>query len=42
MKLTAVITRVYQKDGIINLSKLQLDEKADYSDLEKLLMSIEY
>ena len=34
-EITAVITRVYQKDGIINLSKLQLDEKADYSDLEK-------
>ena len=33
-EITAVITRVYQKDGIINLSKLQLDEKADYSDLE--------
>ena len=29
-EITAVITRVYQKDGIINLSKLQLDEKADY------------
>ena len=35
-EITAVITRVYQKDGIINLSKLQLDEKADYSDLEKV------
>ena len=34
-EITAVITRVYQKDGIINLSKLQLDEKADYLDLEK-------
>ena len=36
-EITAVITRVYQKDGIINLSKLQLDEKADYSDLEKAI-----
>ena len=29
-EITAVITRVYQKDGIINLSKLQLDETDDY------------
>ena len=30
-EITAVITRVYQKDGIINLSKLQLDEKDENS-----------
>lgn len=34
-EITAVITKVYQKDGIIHLSKLQLDKKSDLADLEK-------
>lgn len=34
-EITAVITKVYHKDGIIHLSKLQLDKKSDLSDLEK-------
>lgn len=34
-EITAVITKVYHKDGIIHLSKLQLDEKLDLAYLEK-------
>lgn len=34
-EITAVITKVYHKDGIIHLSKLQLDKKSDLADLEK-------
>lgn len=36
-KITAIITKVYHKDGIIHLSKLQLDQKSDCKDLEKAL-----
>ena len=34
-EITAVITKVYHKDGIIHLSKLQLDKKSDLAYLEK-------
>lgn len=34
-EITAVITKVYHKDGIIHLSKLQLDKKSDLAHLEK-------
>lgn len=34
-EITAVIIKIYQKDGIIHLSKLQLDKKSDLADLEK-------
>lgn len=34
-EITAVITKVYHKDGVIHLSKLKLDEKSDFADLEK-------
>lgn len=34
-EITAVITKVYHKDGIIHLSKLQLDKKYDLANLEK-------
>ncbi len=34
-EITAVITKVYQKDGIIHLSKLQLDKRSDLADLQK-------
>lgn len=34
-EITALITKVYHKDGIIHLSKLQLDEKLDLAYLEK-------
>lgn len=33
--ITAVITKVYHKDGVIQLSKLKLDEKSDFESLEK-------
>ena len=34
-EITAIITKVYHKDGIIQLSKLELDKKSDLIDLEK-------
>lgn len=34
-EITAIITKVYHKDGVIHLSKLQLDQKSDFKDLEK-------
>lgn len=34
-EITAIITKVYHKDGVIHLSKLQLDKKSDFKDLEK-------
>ncbi len=33
--ITAVITKVYQKDGTIHLSKTKLDEKDDFAKLEE-------
>lgn len=34
-EITAIITKVYHKDGIIHLSKLQLDKRSDLANLEK-------
>lgn len=34
-EISAVITKIYHKDGVIHLSKLQLDKKSDFKDLEK-------
>lgn len=34
-EITAIITKVYHKDGIIQLSKLELDKKSDLIYLEK-------
>lgn len=34
-EITAVITKVYHKDGVIHLSKLQLDKRTDLGSLEK-------
>lgn len=34
-EITAIITRVSQKDGVITLSKLQADKKNDFAELEK-------
>ncbi len=34
-EIAAIITKVYHKDGVIHLSKLQLDKKADFTELEK-------
>ncbi|MEF9990693.1 MAG: S1 RNA-binding domain-containing protein [Romboutsia sp.] len=34
-EISAVITKVSQKDGVVSLSKLQADKRADFSELEK-------
>ena len=34
-EISAVITKIYHKDGTIHLSKLQSDKKSDFKDLEK-------
>lgn len=34
-EITAVITKVSQKDGTITLSKLQLDKRNDFAELQK-------
>jgi len=36
-EVTAIITKVYHKDGVVNLSKLKLDAKADLAEIEKAL-----
>lgn len=33
--ITAIINKVYHKDGVVQLSKLKLDEKTDLEELEK-------
>lgn len=33
--ITAIITKVYHKDGVVQLSKLKLDAKTDLEELEK-------
>ncbi|RDY25180.1 S1 RNA-binding domain-containing protein [Romboutsia weinsteinii] len=34
-EISGVITKIYQKDGTIRLSKLQADQRNDFADLEK-------
>ncbi len=34
-EVTAIITKVYHKDGVVNLSKLKLDAKSDLAEIEK-------
>lgn len=34
-EVTAIITKVYHKDGVVHLSKLRLDAKSDFAELEK-------
>ncbi|MGL6106037.1 30S ribosomal protein S1 [Romboutsia sp.] len=34
-EVTAIITKVYHKDGVVQLSKLKLDAKNDFAELEK-------
>ena len=34
-EITAIITKVYHKDGVVNLSKLKLDAKSDLAEIEK-------
>ena len=34
-EVTAIITKVYHKDGVVHLSKLKLDAKSDFAELEK-------
>ena len=36
-EITASITKIYHKDGTIHLSKLKLDEKDDFKEIEKAL-----
>lgn len=34
-EVTAIITKVYHKDGVVHLSKLKLDAKSDFAEIEK-------
>ena len=34
-EVTSIITKVYHKDGVVNLSKLKLDAKSDLAEIEK-------
>lgn len=34
-EVTAIITKVYHKDGVVHLSKLRLDAKDDFAEIEK-------
>lgn len=34
-EVTAIITKVYHKDGVVHLSKLKLDAKDDFAEIEK-------